>query len=93
MDDVKLSEDQGKVVVKLHWKKPDQTHGTLKGFRVTYGKKGAPKDQTIVKEMEPGDEFISIEGLSKRNLTTINGMKHDLTLEHVSCYCRSGYSL
>ncbi|XP_055342450.1 tyrosine-protein phosphatase Lar-like isoform X3 [Paramacrobiotus metropolitanus] len=65
LDEPKLSEDQGKVQVKLHWKKPEQTYGALKGYYVMYGKKGSPKEQFTVKEMLPGDEFISIEGLGR----------------------------
>ena len=62
----KISEDDGgKVVVKLQWSKPDETYGALKGYKVTYGKRGAPKEHMVVKEMLPSDGFISIEGLSK----------------------------
>lgn len=69
LEDPKMSEDQGKVQVKLHWKKPDQTYGNLKGFKVMYGKKGAAKEQMMVKEMLPGDDFISIEGLGTSSLS------------------------
>ncbi|XP_063702711.1 tyrosine-protein phosphatase Lar isoform X2 [Culicoides brevitarsis] len=47
---LKMNQQEPRVVVELEWEKPSKTYGELRGYRLRYG----PRENALVEEMLPG---------------------------------------